>query len=180
MRRSLWIFQALLVLAPVTSADEITACVEPSIEIANNLRAKRASTRSDCSPEIAFQKAQNQSRKNARDAIAKECKRRVSMAEARAWCISVGMAMPNGATAMGQSPIALQGRSSIDDAKIIQSNGLPKLCAALRDIPQETEKWETSAGIENGGCIFNNARLTHIRVRSRAYCAIQCQGTFRQ
>jgi hypothetical protein len=160
---------------PAQAEDQRTSCVEPAVSVANNLRSKRASTGSDCSPEIALDKAREQARMDAKQAITEECIRRVAVTEAQALCRAHGMALPDPGVGivMSEAPIARSGQPEIDDAQIIRSY-YPKVCAVIRDIPRETQTWRTPAGVQNGGCIFNNGRITHKRARSRAFCAVQC------
>jgi hypothetical protein len=165
-------------IAPYVSAQEplsqITACVEPTAEVANNFSAKRRSTRTDCDASVAFQRARAQSGINARDAIVSTCRDRVSRAEAEATCRSRGLSLPTSpTTSLGRSPLVAQGRPAANASLPILSQS-PKLCAILRNVPNETETSTQPAGIENGFCLFNGNKTTTKVVRTRAVCAVQC------
>lgn len=152
---------------------QITACVEPTSDVANNVSRKRRSTRTDCDPSVALSKARVQSGVNARDTIASICRDRVTVAEAEATCSSRGLSVPSTTTSLGRPPIAADGRPAANASLPIQSQ-TSKLCAILRNVPNETETTTQPAGIENGFCLFDNNRTTTMVVRTRATCGVQC------
>lgn len=153
---------------------QITACVEPTTAVANNVSRKLVSTRTDCDPSVALYKAREQSRVNARDAIAPICRDRVTLAEAEATCRSRGLSLPSTATtSLSRPPLAAEGRPAANASYPIQSQS-PKLCAVLRNVPNETETTTQPAGVENGFCLFNDNKTTTKTIRTRATCGIQC------
>lgn len=150
-------------------ADQITTCVEPAANVANNISRKQRSTRSDCDPDKALQRARDQARINARNVISPLCIDRITPQEAEATCRSHGLSLPTSATQLGRPPIPAAGRPRIDASLPIQSSG-PKLCTVLRDVNNETETNTESDAI----CFLNNFRRTIVRARSRAFCAVEC------
>ena len=153
---------------------QITSCVEPTTAVANNVTRKRTSTRTDCDPSVALQKARVQSGVSAREAIASICRDRVTLAEAEATCQTRGLSLPTTATtSLGRPPLAAVGRPAANASLPIQSRS-PKLCAVLRNVPNETETTTQSAGIENGFCVFNDNKTTTKTVRTRATCGVEC------
>jgi len=154
--------------------NQITSCVEvpPAVVAASH---KRASSRSDCDPQTAFDRAQRQSQKDSRDALAPVCRNKISAAEAEEICRAAGGSRPTAGTSLQASPVARAGGARIDSQlHITQSN--PKLCVVLRDVPDETETKTQPAGPGNGFCVLNNGRVTTKKVRTRARCGVECFG----
>lgn len=152
--------------------NQITACVEPTVQVANNVSRKRASTQSDCNPAVAEARSREQAGVNARNAIAPLCVDRVTQAEAAATCQSWGLTVPTTAgTSLGRAPIAADGRPPADASLPINTapNG-PKLCAVLRNVPNETE----TSSQDDLLCFFNGFRKTTVTSRVRATCGVQC------
>ncbi len=153
---------------------QITRCVEVAPEVTDDFTARRASSRTDCNPSVAFSKAQHQSRVNARDAIAPICRERVTQQEAEEICRSRGLSFPTTpGTSMQGRPLAAEGRPQAN-ASLPVLNESPKLCAILRNIPNQTQTTTQPAGVENGFCVFNDNQTTTKTVRSRAFCGVQC------
>lgn len=153
---------------------QITRCVEVAPEVTNNFTVRRSSSRTDCDPSAAFSSAQRQSRVNARDAISAACRQRITQQEAEEICRSRGLSLPTATgTDMRGRPLAAEGRPQPNFSLPI-SNDSPKLCAILRNIPNQTQTTTQPAGVENGFCVFNNNETTTKTVRSRAFCGVQC------
>jgi hypothetical protein len=152
--------------------NQITSCVEvPSALVAASRR--RASSRSDCDPQTAFDKAQQQSQANSRNALASVCRNEISAAEAEEVCSAASGSIPTTGTSLSADPFSRAGGPQVDSQlPIAQSD--PKLCVVLRDLPDETQTSTQPAGIGNGFCLFNNGRVTTKTVRSRARCGVQC------
>ena len=150
---------------------QITACVEVEPQVCNESR-RQISTRSDCDPQTALQRARNQSRLNAKDALAPICRDQVTQAEAAQICSDAGGLLPSSGTALSQSPVPRAGASPLSSQMHISSSGSsePKLCAVLRDLPSETETSTTS----NLLCPFNDGRQTTVVFSTRARCGVQC------
>ena len=148
---------------------QITACVEPTLEVANNVSRKRASTRTDCDPATARARSRQQAGVHARDAIAPICVDRVTATEAEATCTSHGLSVPTTTTSLGRAPIAADGRPAANASLPIQGNA-PKLCAILRNVPNETQ----TTTQENLFCFFNEFKSTTVTSRVRATCGVQC------
>lgn len=159
---------------PESDGPQVTRCVEVAPEVTNNFTARRASSRTDCDPAVAFSNAQSQSRVNARDAIAATCRQRITQQEAEEICRNRGLSLPTTpGTDMKGRPLAAEGRPQPNFSLPIANNS-PKLCAILRNIPNQTETTTQPAGVENGFCVFNNNETTTKTVRSRAFCGVQC------
>lgn len=148
-----------------------TYCVEVSAAIVNESR-RRASSRSDCDPQVAEDRARTQSYKNARDAIKQVCYDEISEAEKEDVCQSAGGSLPTTTNTSIKGAVPRAGASRVDDTAHLQE----KLCVTLRDLPNETETSTRPAGIENGFCVLNNNLVTTKKVRSRARCGVQCRS----
>lgn len=159
-----------LLSAPLyTQAVQITECVEVPTSIVST-SARRISTRSDCTVAGALNKARDQSRVNARDALAGTCRDRISTAEADEICRDASGSLPSGATQLSNPPIPVSGTTAIDRALPVSQNA-PKICVVLRDLPDETSR--TSE--DDFGCwLIGQGKKNIVTFASRARCGVQC------
>lgn len=168
---SLW-FAGVLAAPSVSHAQlsQITSCVEvpPSIVSASR---RRASTRSDCNPDAARDKARSQSYVNARNALDNICRDQISQAEAEQICSEAAGTLPDANTSLSETPIARPGGSTVQ-SQLPVSQADPKLCVVLRDLDDET----VTSTQGNPICIFDGFRETFVTFRSRARCGVQCFG----
>jgi hypothetical protein len=164
----LFAMQASLPTLAHAQLAQITACVEvPQNTVAASRR--RASTRSDCSPQAARDKARSQSYVNARNALDSICQDQISQAEAEQICSEAAGAMPNTNTSLSETPIARPGGSAVQ-SQLSVSQSDPKLCVVLRDLDDET----VTSTQTNPVCVLDGFRETFVTFRSRARCGVQC------
>lgn len=149
----------------------ITTCVEVPATVVNESR-RRKSVRTDCSPSHARTLALNQSRVNARDALAPTCRAQITLAEAQAVCADRNMTVvtSSGAASL-QRFLAVQGGEEVDSTLTLQPAGNPKKCVVLRNLEDEFESSTQADGI----CVFDGFRRTIFTARSRARCGVQCR-----
>jgi PBS lyase HEAT-like repeat-containing protein len=157
------------VATPAAAQEQITSCVEVAPAVVSESR-RRSSTRSDCDPQTARNKARDRARVNARDALGSVCRDAITEAEAVEVCSAASGAIPTSSgTSLSAEPFPVPGGSEVSaQLPIAQSD--PKLCVVLRDLPGETQTGTRG----NALCVLNNFRETVVTFRARARCGVQC------
>jgi hypothetical protein len=153
--------------------NQITSCVEVPVALVDASR-RRASSRSDCNPQAAFDRARRASQVSCRDALGPICQDEISAAEAAEVCRAASGSVPTAlGTSLSAKPFARPGGAPVDSQLPI-AQPARKLCVVLRDLPGETVASTRPAGVEHGFCIFNGNKVTTQRVAARARCGVQC------
>jgi len=151
-------------LVPLT----ICAEVQPS---AVNQSAKRRATQTECSAKNARRIAIARSRDSASKALTPACRNKITRSEAEAACALHGLTLVTTQQHGGLGDaLAVPGTSVPDATQAIESTTDAKLCAVLRDLPDEFESTSQFDLI----CIFDGFRRTVFVGRSRARCGVQC------
>ncbi|MET4484340.1 hypothetical protein ABIB66_008912 [Bradyrhizobium sp. F1.13.3] len=138
--------------------------------------ARRRGDASDCDPSQARNLATLRARANASAALAPTCLSRASRAMAARACGNIGLRPATSHDVNQTGPVGTTGSTTPNAAIGIGQSGVGglRLCAVVRDLPNEAATSTSPAGADHGFCIFNNGRVTNFTARARARCGVTC------